>query len=350
MSLVSGPMTIPADQVMFEGSQGPRGHFNLSTASPGGDYAIEVSDNGRAASTAASIAVIAGRREPPSAQAKTTRRSSPLWKHPRPSGRGAIRSPSTTIAQPWSVRPCRAAAAAVGQQRRVPVAGPESASHPTALCCLAPTAAGGQGNASVGSGLASAMPEQSAVLPGTEQLGDLVPGQAGPSNQVYDGFSDSITVNFVAATGTGTANFQLSIADPNSPIDWNTAVSSMRPPGLPDAAWTAIFANFTAEVGNTMGSLQTALDNDASYLSELGEYTLHRRLIAFQLTQAGDFGAIAKRDTPGMFGLGVPDPSPPPSPTHKGMSTSSREAPPKSLHSNLTVRTRPRPEIPPPSP
>ena len=33
------------------------------------------------------------------------------------------------------------------------------------------------------------------------------------------------------------------------------------------------------------------------------------RLLSFQLEQAGDFGQIAQRDTPGIFGLGVPDPT-----------------------------------------
>ena len=119
----------------------------------------------------------------------------------------------------------------------------------------------------------------------------------------------SITVNFIAAAA-GTASFQLGIADPNAAIDWNTLESSLQPPDLSAAAWNAVFANFTSEVGNTMGGLQTALDNDANYLSQLGEYTPDPgRLLAFQLEQAGDFGAIAQRDTPGIFGLGVSDPT-----------------------------------------
>lgn len=84
----------------------------------------------------------------------------------------------------------------------------------------------------------------------------------------------------------------------------------MQPPGVPNAAWSAIFANFTAEVGNTMGGLQTALDNDASYLSQLGIYTPDvSRLIAFQLEQAGDFGTITQDYTPGIFGLGISNPT-----------------------------------------
>ena len=105
-------------------------------------------------------------------------------------------------------------------------------------------------------------------------------------------------------------NFTLGVADTSASIDWSSLESDLQPGRMPAGAWSPIYGNFTAEVGDTMGGLQTVLDNDASYMSELGEYTPDvNQLLDFQLTQAGDFGAIAQRYTPGIFGLGVPDPT-----------------------------------------
>jgi RHS repeat-associated protein len=54
--------------------------------------------------------------------------------------------------------------------------------------------------------------------------------------------------------------------------------------------------------------LQAALDGSASYLSRLGQDTPDLDvLMPFLLEQAGDFGSIAQRYTPGMFGLGITD-------------------------------------------
>ena len=104
----------------------------------------------------------------------------------------------------------------------------------------------------------------------------------------------SITVNFIV-TSAQTVNFTLGVADTTASIDWRSLESDLQPAGMPADAWSAIYGNFTAEVGDTMGGLQTVLDNDASYMSELGEYTPDvNQLLDFLLTQAGDFGAIAQ--------------------------------------------------------
>ena len=44
----------------------------------------------------------------------------------------------------------------------------------------------------------------------------------------------------------------------------------LQPEFVPNDAWDAIFTNFTADVGTTLGQYQAALDGDATYLSQLG--------------------------------------------------------------------------------
>src|SRR5262249_21189323 len=91
----------------------------------------------------------------------------------------------------------------------------------------------------------------------------------------------------------GTINFQVQNADTTQPIDWTNLESAIQLPHTPSAAYPAIFANLTANVGSTVASYQAALDADATYLSQLGEYTGDvSRLLAFELNKAaGVFAA-----------------------------------------------------------
>jgi len=156
-----------------------------------------------------------------------------------------------------------------------------------------------------GQGAEFQLPGQSGFTPNSILL--FAGNPNGQGGVLPPGFSGSITVTVI---NSGDVTLQLGTTNPTAPIDWSKLESSLQPPGIPAAAWNAIFANFTAEVGTTSGSLQTALDNDANYLSQLGEYTSDvTQLLTFQIDQAGDFGAIAQRYTSGMFGLGIPDPT-----------------------------------------
>ena len=152
-------------------------------------------------------------------------------------------------------------------------------------------------------------------LPGTRTppIPNLAGGSVGPLENAPLAFGrfpeGSLNVNFIA-TSAGPVNFELNVADPNAGIDWSTLKSSLEPPGMPGAAWDAIFANFTAKVGDTLGQLQSVLDQDASYLAQIGEPTADvNTLLDFELQQDGDYGAIAQRYTQGIFGLGIQDPT-----------------------------------------
>jgi RHS repeat-associated protein len=55
------------------------------------------------------------------------------------------------------------------------------------------------------------------------------------------------------------------------PVNWNAFQASSQPLGISTAGWNAIYANLTSQLGGTWGSYVQFLDNEASYLGQLGE-------------------------------------------------------------------------------
>ncbi len=53
--------------------------------------------------------------------------------------------------------------------------------------------------------------------------------------------------------------------------DWSTVESGLQPPGVSTQVWSAIFAGVQSEIGPTIGDYVTALDNEATYLGQLGQ-------------------------------------------------------------------------------
>jgi RHS repeat-associated protein len=105
-----------------------------------------------------------------------------------------------------------------------------------------------------------------------------------------------------------TSTFSLLVPpDGNTPIDWASQKDVLRPPTIAADAWDAIFANFLARVGTTVGQYQQVLQDDATYLSQIAggfsqigggilrpiaivaQPTIDAsRLLAFELQQDGD--------------------------------------------------------------
>jgi RHS repeat-associated protein len=132
---------------------------------------------------------------------------------------------------------------------------------------------------------------------------------SGPAGVLPPGATGSIQIPFVINTGASSSNFTLS-EQMDMSLNWSAAEANLQPPNESTAAWDAIYANFMADVGTTVASFQALLDKEATYLSQLGEYTGEEgRLLALEFQQAADFGAIDQDYTSGAFGLGVPDPT-----------------------------------------
>jgi RHS repeat-associated protein len=114
---------------------------------------------------------------------------------------------------------------------------------------------------------------------------------SGPAGVLPPGARGSISLIFSATpfhVGSQ-STFTVLVGDEPAPIDWASLKAGLRPATVPADAWDPIFANFTATVGTTVSQYQAALDDEATYLSQLGDYTNDvSRLYAFALDQGND--------------------------------------------------------------
>ncbi len=155
------------------------------------------------------------------------------------------------------------------------------------------------------------LPGETTYVPDSVEL--LGINQGGPAGTLPPGYQGTITLSFLPINqgAHAVSNFTLStIPSADTPFDWNSVESDLQPPDVASDAWAAIYQNFTAAVGDTLGQYQQVLDNDATYLSQLGEYTADAsQLLSFELEKADDFGTIEQNYFLGAFGRGWPDPT-----------------------------------------
>jgi RHS repeat-associated protein len=146
-------------------------------------------------------------------------------------------------------------------------------------------------------------------LPGDAEYSEsaiqfLAVGSEGPAGILSPGESGSITLMFKPTITTdGTINAGVSALDNTANIDWIAALANAKPEGLSAEGWNTIIANFTAAVGDTAGSYQAALADDANRLSLLGETTNQvSRLFGFEFAQATN--ALLQQNQLGVLGWG----------------------------------------------
>ena len=148
-------------------------------------------------------------------------------------------------------------------------------------------------------------------LPGDAEYSEsaiqfLAVGTEGPAGILSPGESGSITLMFKPTITTdGTIHAGVSALDNAADIDWAAALANAKPEGISTEGWNAIIANFTAAVGDTAGSYQQALADDANRLSLVGETTnLVSSLFGFELAQATNGGALLQQNQLGVLGWG----------------------------------------------
>jgi RHS repeat-associated protein len=138
------------------------------------------------------------------------------------------------------------------------------------------------------------------------QLQFLGINNQGAAGILPPGASSSFKVSFQP---TGEANtdikFSAGVVAENAPIDWNSIKNDARPNSISADAWDVIWNNFTGSVGNTAGQYQAVLADNATRLSQLGDYSNDvSRLLAFELQQAGNYGSINQRYSLSSLGRG----------------------------------------------
>jgi YD repeat-containing protein len=72
-------------------------------------------------------------------------------------------------------------------------------------------------------------------------------------------------------------------------VNWSSLQASLQPAGISTAAWSVIFGNLVSQLGNTWGGYVRFLDNEASYLGQLGEVVTDvNQLWGFGVQQANN--------------------------------------------------------------
>lgn len=134
---------------------------------------------------------------------------------------------------------------------------------------------------------------------------------SGPAGVLPPGARGTVTIQFEPkVTGSHVrSHFTVSQAPRNLAMDWSLLKDDLRPAGLADDAWEAIYGNFMNQMGTTTGQYADVLRENANYLSGLGEYVEDpSRLLQYELLQAGDFGQISRRYAISAYGRGQADP------------------------------------------
>jgi RHS repeat-associated protein len=126
------------------------------------------------------------------------------------------------------------------------------------------------------------------MLASGDTPGVLQPGESGAVAVYYGGWLSS---GWNAASPGVAFTVGVLFGNNTTAIDWPSMESSMQPPGVPNSAWPAVFANLTTQLGPTWGSYVQRLDSDAAYLGSLGQNpTDVNELWALEMEAANGFG------------------------------------------------------------
>ena len=136
----------------------------------------------------------------------------------------------------------------------------------------------------------------------------LAINREGDAGVLPPGATGTFTAKFRPQPGITNIDFVVNSLATGETVDWNAIEDSSRPENIPVETWDVIFKNFTDEVGELAGQYEKVLAENASRLSELGEYTGDvSKLLSFELQQ-GNSQAIFERFTEGSFGRGWNNP------------------------------------------
>ena len=238
-SLVSGQTVVPAASVFYQGGSMLYATFDL-TGTPTGTYDLKLADGTQTKTDAGAFTVVAG----------------------------DTGGPQISLSTPRSVRVNTGSAVVVSYTNT------GNTDAPAPLLMLSADAANFR------------EPEETSF--GGNSVQFLGTSGDGPAGVLRPGETGQITIPFQATSVIGQdIHFNLEVADTTQPFDLSPFKAGMRPDGIGADAWNAVFGNLSAALGTTVASYVQALDNDASYLSLLGEPTADvSRLLGFEIGKA----------------------------------------------------------------
>ncbi len=94
----------------------------------------------------------------------------------------------------------------------------------------------------------------------------LAVNSTAPAGVLPPGAHGQLTI-YATSTNTGEETLELSVGTyPTTPIDWSTIGPQLRPTGMSDAQWAALFGQLQDQIGSTWPGYVAALSNDATLL------------------------------------------------------------------------------------
>jgi RHS repeat-associated protein len=127
----------------------------------------------------------------------------------------------------------------------------------------------------------------------------------GAAGILSPGASGSLAFQFQPDSNAVNVNFSLQTINEELNIDWETIKADTRPELILDEAWDAIWENFTASVQSSGQTYNAVLAENATHLSQLGEYTPDVvSLLAFELWQSSNNGSLTDQYSLGALGRG----------------------------------------------
>ncbi|BAY22674.1 YD repeat-containing protein [Calothrix sp. NIES-2100] len=111
----------------------------------------------------------------------------------------------------------------------------------------------------------------------------------GAAGVLAPGATGSYSFLFRPKAGATSGSLNISTPRNGATIDWNALKDSSRPAYVSAEAWNVIYNNFVNAVGNTSDSYQAVINENASYLAQLGESTTDiAKLLGFEFQQASN--------------------------------------------------------------
>jgi len=127
------------------------------------------------------------------------------------------------------------------------------------------------------------------ILASGATLGVLAPGESARIPVYYAGWLPS------KWTGGPALDFSLKVireTDTTS-MDWLSLETSLKPPGMPAASWSAMYLSLRARLGTTSGGFVRLLNSQASYLSGIGQkVTDVSKLWSFLIAQSANYWPV----------------------------------------------------------